>query len=212
MTPTLYPGDRVEAFVAQRVGTLQSQYLRDKPDAVAALARLRRGVGKRVDADMELLGLALADPSIDLLEGRHVVSDEPTPEEQAAFTAITLYALHQQSRRDVPLHRRGYSLGRSARLLARAVGPDAVGRRFAALGTATTWDESVHHARGLIQQLRQQKIPLDYGRFGRDLYDLHVGRGHHVRMTWGRDFHRMKDPDDVSPAEPTENTEPAKES
>ena len=214
MTTPLHRGELVETFVDQRVGALQARYLRDRPDAVAALARLRQGVGRRVDADMELLGLALAEPTVDLLAGRHVVSDAPVPEEEAAFAAITLYALHQQSRRDVALHRRGYSLGRSARLLAQAVGQDAVRRRFTALGTSATWEESIHHSRGLIQQLRQQRLPLDYGRFARDLYDLNIGRGDRVRMTWGRDFYRLHDPDDAPSATPdatTADAEPDKE-
>ncbi len=204
MTEPTFPDELVEAFVDQRVRVLQAGYLNDRSDAVAALARLRRGVGRPVDADMELPGLALSGSSIDLLAGRRFVSDEPQPEEKAAFAAITLYALHQQSRRDIPLHRYGYSLGRSARRLARAIGQDAVQRRFTALGTSTTWEESVHHARGLIQQLRQQKLPLDYGRFARDLYDLHVGRGDRVRMTWGRDFYRLQDPDEATPGAPDE--------
>lgn len=191
---------RVERFVEERVRALQNGYRGNHSDAVAALARLRRGVGIRVDADIELMGLALSGPSIELLDPARFVSDEPTSEERAAFAASTLYALHQQSRRDKSMHHRGYSLGRSARLLTRAVESGSVRQRFTALGTATTWDETVHHARGLIQQLRQHSIPLDYGRFARDLFDLHVGYGDRVRMSWGRDFYRLHDPDDDAPS------------
>lgn len=198
---------RVESFVEARVRHLQHGYLADHSDAVAALAKLRRGVGLPVDADIELFGLALSGPSIELLDEERFRPDEPTPEERAAFAAVTLYALHQQSRRDAPLHHRGYGLGRSARLLARTVDRDSVRQRFTALGTATTWGESVQHARGLIQQFRQHKLPLDYGRFARDLYDLDTGSGDRVRMTWGRDFYRLRHAEDDADTSVAESTD-----
>ncbi len=188
--------DRVEAYVSARVGGLQARYQANASAAVGDLARLRRGVGAPIGSDLELLGLALADSETSLFDGTRRLPDEPTAEEHAAYAAVTLFALHQQSRRDASMHRTGYSFGRSARLLGKRVDRDSVSRRFTALGTATTWDEAVQHARGLIQQFRQQRVPLDYGRFARDLFDLRAGRGDRVRMAWGRDFYRVKHPDD----------------
>jgi CRISPR system Cascade subunit CasB len=204
MTSYRERADRVERFTEQRVRVLLNGYRGNHAEAVAELAKLRRGVGKRVSDDVELIRIALTGPDIELIEMTPWLGDDPTPEERAVFAAVTLYALHQQSRRDASMHHRGYSLGRSARLLARAVDRDSVRQRFTALGTATTWDETVHHARGLIQQLRQHTIPLDYGRFARDLFDLHVGQGDRVRMSWGRDFYRLRHPEDDQdePAEP----------
>lgn len=182
--------ERVESFVDEQIQTLQRTYRSNSSAGTAALAILRRGVGTSPGTDMELLGLALSGPQTELVDPRRRLPDEPVPEERAAFAAVTLYAMHQQSRRDAAMHVRGYSLGRSTRLLARKVERESVRRRFIALGTATTWDETVHHARGLIQQLRQHSIPLDYGRFAADLFELHEGRGDAVRMRWGRDFYR----------------------
>ena len=121
----------------------------------------------------------------------------------AAFAAITLYAVHQQSRRETSLHRDGYSFGRSARLLAKHSNTrEAVRARFAAVGTATSWDETLHHARGLVQQFRQYSIPLDYGQFARDLFDLQQPTtADRVRLRWGRDFFRARhvEDDDTTP-------------
>jgi len=195
--------NRTAEYVASRVGRLQVRYRADRSDAVAALARLRRGVGRPPGEDIELFGLAFENPQSEegeagsLFDELSLRGDEVTREEAAAFSAITLFAMHQQSRRDASMHRRGYSFGRSARLLGRQSGNrDAVRRRFVALGTATTWDETVHHARGLIQQLRQYKIPLDYGQFTKDLFDLRGERAERVRMSWGRDFYRTHHPQD----------------
>lgn len=196
MTSYRERAERTEAFVEERVRTLQNGYRGNRSGEVAALAKLRRGVGSRVDSDIELMGLALSGPTVELVLHPESLPDAVLPEEHAAFVAVTLYALHQQSRRDASMHHRGYSLGRSSRLLARRVERESVRQRFTALGTATTWEETVQHARGLIQQLRQHSIPLDYGRFARDLFDLNVGDGDRVRMSWGRDFYRLHDPDD----------------
>lgn len=187
--------ERVEKFAEERVRTLLNGYRSNRGSAVADLARLRRGVGRRAGEDFELTGLALSGPSIDLVEPSRWLPDEPQPEEHAVFAAVTLFALHQQSRRDASMHYLGYSMGRSARLLSRQLQQESVRRRFTALGTATDWDESIHHARGLIQQLRQHTLPLDYGRFARDLFNLRIGNGEGVRMRWGRDFYRLRDPE-----------------
>lgn len=214
MTTSQRPKDRMAEYVANRVGRLQARYRADRSDAVAALARLRRGVGRRPGEQIELFGLAFENPQSEegpagsLFDELALRGDEATREEEAAFTAITLFAMHQQSRRDASMHRRGYSFGRSARLLGRHSGNrDAVRQRFNALGTAATWDETVHHARGLIQQFRQHKIPLDYGQFAKDLFDLRGEDAERVRTAWGRDFYRTHHPKDDALDEGTSETD-----
>lgn len=188
--------ERVSSYVETRVGELQAGYRANKSAAVADLARLRRGVGTAPGSDLDLLALALAGAEASLFDDIRGLPDEPTAEEQAAYAAVTLYALHQQSRRDASMHRKDYSLGRSARLLGRHGNGEAVRARFSALGTATTWDEAVHHARGLLQQFRQNRIPLDYGQFARDLFELRGPNADRVRLRWGRDFYRLRHPED----------------
>lgn len=206
-TTEISRGERVQRFVEERVSALQRLYRANSSAGVGALARLRRGVGRSPAADLELFGLALpedARTSVRLHDPRrHLPDDTTTDEERAAFAAITLYAVHQQSRREVALHRVGrrFTFGQSVQSLgAKSNSPSAVRARFSAVGTAATWDETLYHARGLIQQFRQHSIPLDYGRFARDLFDLqHLARADRVRLRWGRDFYRVrrvKDDDD----------------
>lgn len=191
--------ERVElgAFVAQRATRLQEGYLDSMSGAVAELAKLRRGISLHLGDDIELVGLTTAGLEPD--DGS--VSDAPTYREQAAYAALTLFALHQQSHRSKRMHRAGYSFGSSARLLRTHSGADdAVRRRFNALGTATDWNELVHHARGLIQQFRAYDVPLDYGRFARDLLSLRFpASASDVRNRWGRDFYRAASDDADSP-------------
>ena len=202
-------GERLADHVAKRADRLQRAYLKDKSDAVAELAILRRGVSQKPGDDARLVGLTIAglypDPN-------GLPDDRPMPAELAAYAALTLFAVHQQSHRDKKMHDPKYSFGRSARLLGRRSGArDAVRARFTALATATTWDETTQHARGLIQQLRAHGIPLGYGQFARDLLDLQrSGSADRVRLAWGRHFYREHHPeDDAEDATGAAEDEPA---
>ncbi|MDT0157644.1 type I-E CRISPR-associated protein Cse2/CasB [Microbacterium sp. ARD32] len=184
--------------VASRATRLQKEYRENVSSAVADLAMLRRGVAQHPGQDARLIPLTIA--------GLHknpqgLLDDIPTDAEYAAFAALTLFALHQQSHRTASMHRNGYSFGRSARLLGkRSNAQDAVRRRFTAVGTASSWEETLHHTRGLIQQFRAHDIPLDYGRFAVDLMRLRSLRtADGVRLAWGRDFYRTNVDDDTEP-------------
>lgn len=182
------PGGGAGTIVGQKVYALQRAYTeRRDPEATAVLARLRRGVGKEPGELPELWEVTFEDLPVPEYD-----SDEPTPLERAVYTALTLYAVHQQSQ-SAPMHRQGSTLGAAVRQLRRqAASDEAVQRRFEALGTADSFREVVHHARGLITQLRGAGIPLDYGRLADDLYRLQDTRGRaaaRVRLSWGRDFH-----------------------
>lgn len=181
----------VGRVVATRVNKLQRGYLDNSSADVAALARLRRGVGKPPGSLLDVLEYTAAP---EIVEGWH--SDAPSPAEIAVHHGLTLYAMHQQSRR-VAMHQSGHRLGRSLRRLAGEGVRDPenrVLRRFNMLGTAATFDEAVHHLRGLVQLLRGKDIPLDYARLSQELYSWQVFGPERVRLVWGRDFHTYQPP------------------
>jgi CRISPR system Cascade subunit CasB len=189
MTETTTYVDLVKSTVDNRIGTLQSGYLRNQSASVAALARLRRGVGKPAGSVLDILEFTYATEFVG--DPR---DDAPTTAEVAAHLSITLYALHQQSQRE-RMHRSGHRLGLSIRALA----PDkdylthSVTRRFAMLGTADSLDELTHHLRGMVQLLRTTAVPLDYGLLAADLLQWQrPQRRASVRLRWGRDFHRTQ--------------------
>ncbi|GAA1797083.1 type I-E CRISPR-associated protein Cse2/CasB [Leucobacter iarius] len=175
--------------VAAQVTKIQRGYLDDEAWAVRALAKLRRGVGKEPGESIELL--EWTSPGIYVSGYR---SDVINDEERAAHLALTLYAMHQQSQRERPMHVAGQSFGDAAQKLRIGLGEHGeagVLRRFNAVGTATDQAELVRHARGLIQQFRAEKIALDYGLFAEDLRKLSDLRSAAlVRLRWGRHFHR----------------------
>jgi CRISPR system Cascade subunit CasB len=162
----------------------------------AALAACRRGVGKRpldVPAMWPFLAAAL-DTVPESRAGRRAV-------EAACHHALALCATHQQSRPE-PMHVRGLSggLGRACRHLSAALerkgrSAEGVTRRFLATATADSVEELTGHLRGLIPQLRENAIPLDYVRLAQDVaaWQYPVSRAR-VRRRWGLDFYRREVP------------------
>lgn len=179
--------------VARTVSSLQERLLRDvpHPEAVSALARLRRAIGRAPGSDYTLEHyLQVPDH---LLGYRAPHDAEATDAEYAVHDAVTLYALHQQSRRE-RMHVNGRGLGQAVASLVRAShGPEGVRRRFAALGTASTYAESIYHLRGLVTMMREHQVPLDYGLLADDLQTLRRPTGRQqVQATWGREFFRSQ--------------------
>lgn len=165
-------------------------YIRDDSRATAVLAQLRHNLGKPVGIDPAILTWTLAD--LPQRFDPRQRDDVPTPMEYAAHTTMTLYALHQQSNHESSAHRLDTSLGRAcAYLHAKTTNTKGVERRFAAIQTSTDWEETVRHARGLIQLFKREKQPFDYAAFAEDLIALRdPDRANGVRLRWGRDFAR----------------------
>lgn len=185
--------------IASRIEEIQPHYLERKSWALEILAKLRRGVGKDPGMMPELWPETLSG-----VRPARGDDDEIGPYEYAAHGAMTLYAVHQQSR-STPMHRRDRGLGSAVRALCqRAPSEKAVLQRFRALGTATEFPEVMHHARALINLLRTYEIPLDYGRLADQLAALQdPERRDRVRLAWGREFHRARAEDENTSENPT---------
>ncbi|MFC8850653.1 MULTISPECIES: type I-E CRISPR-associated protein Cse2/CasB [unclassified Micromonospora] len=185
--------------VARTIGTLQARVLATvpQPEAISALARLRRGIGRAPGFDFTLERY-LQVPE-DLLGRRPENDAEAADTEYAAHDAVTLYALHQQSRRE-RMHLDGRGLGQAlADLVRKTAGPEGVRRRFAALGTASSYHESLHHLRSLVTMLREHQIALDYGLLADDLRTLRSPDGPaKVQAIWGREFFRSRPSPDAT--------------
>lgn len=175
----------IAAIIGARVGRLQHGYLAGHSTAVAALAQLRRGVGKQPGQVPAIIKYTHAE---EFVRGWH--SDEPSYAEHAAHTALTLYAFHQQSQRS-RMHVPGRRFGLAVRALAPEIHSDvAVKRRFVALATADSFAGLTHYLRGLVQLMRTSKVTMDYGLLARDLWHWQFpDRAARVRSYWGHDFY-----------------------
>lgn len=188
MTKERYPSDLVWQQVSKQ---LQHLLNHSNPAAVKAeLAVMRRGVGQKPGDDPNLWGMLFQTLPEELENGR---SAEPSRPEWAIYTALTLYALHQQGR---DLTRENMndperSLGKSVAQLAIRTpdGLDAIRRRFNVMATSSDMEELTWHLRGVIQLLKKESIPLDYAGLAKNLYAYQaIERRASVRLQWGRDF------------------------
>lgn len=164
----------------------------------AQLAALRRGVGRKPGDMPDLWGLLFADMPEEMMSR----TAEPTAAEWAAYTALTLYATHQQgteiNRQNMHTGQDAGRLGKAvARLVKNADDRERIARRFNAFATASDMTEAAHHLRGLIQLLRAEEIPLNYIRLAGDLYRFQNPEyAPDVRLSWGQDFYWRK-PDET---------------
>ncbi|MFC0601004.1 type I-E CRISPR-associated protein Cse2/CasB [Streptomyces palmae] len=208
--------------VAQVIGPLQSGYQRDDAWAVAAVARLRREAGRDAYGSPTAWGLHHLEVLAELRERQRTTEpegpgagkaaaayfrsgpyvhqkDQELREDTAVHLAVTLWALHQQSLRDEPMHLAGWPLGRSVRRLAhgksgthdgrpaaagdadtaadtRGSAPErvedvseAVRKRFVRIGSASDTEVLATRLREMVQLLRRARIPLDYARLADQL-------------------------------------------
>ena len=156
----------------------------------AALANLRRGIGHLPGELPQLWGEFL----LDLPEEMHGWDGHPSQAEWAVYTALTLFALHQQGHElpADPMHREGSRFGSAVGSL--AVDEDEmkrVLRRLNAAATANSITALAHYLRGLVQLLRTEGIPLDYAALAGDIYRYQFPEtAAQVRLAWGQDFYK----------------------
>ena len=182
---------KIHGYVAGQIQKIQA--LPEHPNK-AMLANLRRGIGRAPGDIPALWGAFLQDLPLELQSDRGKAS----PAEWAIYTALTLYALHQQGQSS-SMHRSGNRLGCAVHKLA-APEESSVFRRFNALATASSAEELAHHLRGIIQLLRREGIPLDYAQLAEDLYWMQFSAtAPRVRLRWAEDYYHM-------PSEDNENT------
>ncbi|WP_017587080.1 type I-E CRISPR-associated protein Cse2/CasB [Nocardiopsis ganjiahuensis] len=204
----------VGTAVDERVRQLQTGYLKDLSESVATLAKLRRGAGKTIEEAPELVGLTTHP---DFYE--HFPLDHPRigDAEAAVHEALTLYALHQQSKREKGMHRRGHELGAAVRRLMPSGDIDEpLRKRFVQAQTANSPATRIDRLRAIVTLLRADDIPLDYGLLADQLYDARTRAGaERVRRSWGRGFQayrpsrteREQDPDKGREEDGTEPVE-----
>ena len=160
------------------------------------LAALRKGASRSPGELPEIWELT----RVEVPDG---AGDAPTWEEIAVHTAMTLYAVHQQSRTE-PMFSPGVGLGSAAR---RLIGPPdeenpSARAHFNALVTSTTVAELRHHLRGFVSLLRARGIALDHAMLADDvLHFQQPGGAKKVRLAWARQYYSL--PAESQPADGT---------
>ncbi|MGW5876009.1 type I-E CRISPR-associated protein Cse2/CasB [Nocardiopsis terrae] len=211
-SPTRFIHDlgNVGTAVDERVRQLQTGYLKDLSESVATLAKLRRGAGRTIEEAPELVGLTTNEAFYEHFPLDHPRIDDA---EAAVHEALTLYALHQQSKREKGMHRRGHELGAAVRRLMPSGDIDEpLRKRFVQAQTANDPRIRIDRLRAIVTLLRGEDLPLDYGLLADQLYDSRTRAGaERVRRSWGRGFQAYRaakaepadgqDKDGAAPAE-----------
>ena len=174
---------------------LQARYLHNESRARGEMAALRKGASRDSGELPEIWELT----SVEIPE---YASDAPTREEIAVHTAMTLYAVHQQSRTE-PMFSPGVGLGSAAHdLVGRDEENPSARARFNALVTSTTVAELRHHLRGFVSLLRARGFALDHAMLADDVLRFQQpGGAKQVRLTWARQYYSL--PAESQPADGT---------
>lgn len=159
------------------------------------LAEMRRGVGMAPGASPALWGMLFQD----LPEDFYSVKGEPSRAEWAIYTALTLFALHQQGKsiQTDCMDKEGVSLGSAVAMLIDSEDDrERIWRRFQPVTSARSIENVSYHLRGIIQLLKAKGIGLDYPKLAGDLFVYQdVRRADKVRLIWGEDFYRVNKED-----------------
>lgn len=178
----------VAEFVRRKIHWLD-QVDGGNADARAALATLRRGLGKSPAEIPEVWAVTMTWENAD---GADAASDSRA--DWAVHTALTLYARHRQGKNG-SMNDDGSSFGAAMGALRRhdADKAQSVVRRFNAAVTSEDLAEFSRHALGAVQLLRAADFAakIDYPAFAADLfvYQFPALRDDIV-LKWGRDFWR----------------------
>ena len=183
---------KIARFTAQKLSQLYSQS--GERSFRAILAHLRRGIGCAPGEMPQLWGFFL-----DGMPEEWMGTRGPSQAEWAIYTALTLFALHQQGKDPETewMSQPGAPLGKSvAGLIGSPEEESRVARRFHTLATSASMEELSHHMRGMVQLLRSKNIPLDYPALAEDLFWYQNAEYQaQVRLRWGQDFYRRTLPE-----------------
>ncbi|OFO77087.1 hypothetical protein HMPREF3016_10490 [Rothia sp. HMSC065D02] len=180
----------VKSYVTDKVKEIYEQKEEHGSSlAIAQLAQLRRGAGNDPANNPGLweivFGKSKKTPNFpEHYKGK---GDALSYEEQATYAAVTLFALHQQSRSQlmhVPNFRFGTAVGQLVLQTS-----ESMKKRFDALLKARSESARRHYLRSLITLLRSEEIAFDYGQFAQDYMQLqNPEKRDAVILRWSREF------------------------
>lgn len=94
----------------------------------------------------------------------------------------------------MPMNQKDMSIGRAAsRLVKNEDDTQRILNRLNLVVTSVSPEDLAYHLRGVVQLLKNEKIPLDYAKLAKELYLFYdQERAGAIKLSWGRDFYRYK--------------------
>lgn len=181
----LNKAELIRSYVSDKIKYLYQNT--EQGSVRGTLANLRHGIGKVPGELPELWGILF-----DRLPEELCGTGTPSPAEWAVYTAMTLYAMHQQGNEEC-VHTENISIGGAAAELSH--NDDDIVRllnRMRLIATAVSPEDLSYHLRGLIQLLKGESIKLDYAKLAEELFLFRFPEtANRIRIQWGRDFYRV---------------------
>ena len=175
---------------------------RDASSTKALLANMRNSADKDISNNVDTLAYVFSNLSYGE-DDRYV---ELSYMEQAIFTAIQMYAIHQQSNVESVLKfgnedenesrekKKKYkaNIGDALATL-RSDESESIDKRFNAMITATNFNKLSYHLRQMIKILKSKsEAKVDYAKLAEDLYWFMIGRKEEVRLSWARAYYKYR--------------------
>ncbi|MDO5649795.1 MAG: type I-E CRISPR-associated protein Cse2/CasB [Gallicola sp.] len=174
----------------------------------ATLANLRNSIGRGLSDTVDVWAEVFSEMPTEFLSRNGKVTEE----ENAIFSALQLYALHQQGSVEsvhnpfVPEYENEdqkkiinfpEDLGRSLNRLRREVeDSNSLDRRFNTMITSKNFGEIIVHLRHLIKILKgKSSIKIDYVKLAEDLYWIQKSTGEQTRLKWGQNYYSIRKED-----------------
>lgn len=173
---------------------------RDASSTEALLANMRNSADKDISNNVDALAYVFSNLSY----GEDDRGGELSYMEQAIFTAIQMYAIHQQSNVESVLkfgnndenesREKKYkaNIGDALATL-RSDESESIDKRFNAMITATNFNKLSYHLRQMIKILKSKSdAKVDYAKLAEDLYWFMIGRKEEVRLSWARSYYKYR--------------------
>ena len=181
--------DLLEKYMSKKLSEIRYT---SPPRQRAILASLRKGAGKEIGEASDATAVILDGFPEELMS----YSSEASYAENATYTALILYVLHQQGRdpKGESMHKYGVGLGKAVRMMippSENSADSSIAKRFFRVCSARNVVEISEHLRGLVRLLKNKGIPMDYVQLAKDLYWLQFPEiAPKIRLKWGEDFYK----------------------
>lgn len=175
---------------------------RDASSTKALLANMRNSADKDISNNVDALAYVFSNLSY----GEDDRYGELSYMEQAIFTAIQMYAIHQQSNVESVLkfgnddenesiekkNKYKANIGDALATL-RSDESESIDKRFNAMITATNFNKLSYNLRQMIKILKSKsEAKVDYAKLAEDLYWFMIGRKEEVRLSWARSYYKYR--------------------
>lgn len=175
---------------------------RDASSTKALLANMRNSADKDISNNVDALAYVFSNLSY----GEDDRGGELSYMEQAIFTAIQMYAIHQQSNVESVLkfgnddeneseekkNKYKANIGDALATL-RSDESESIDKRFNAMITATNFNKLSYHLRQMIKILKSKSdAKVDYAKLAEDLYWFMIGKKEEVRLSWARSYYKYR--------------------